>query len=243
MALLIKFQALIRPIVLQLQPYAAALIQRRFCVNPRHTSDLMRPALAVEKLMTRQISKHLSIAVLLAGLCALASPSYADDSAKLAALEARLQLLEDREAIRDLLVTYGHLLDEKDLAGYSKLFSEDGVWEGGIGSATGPAGIYAMLDTVFKRVEPGSFGNDYHIMSDFIIHVDGDTATSRSNWTWVIEGKEGTPVAARSGHYEDKLVRIDGAWKFRHRLTVTELPVPEKDVQAQIFRKDHRDSE
>jgi hypothetical protein len=154
-----------------------------------------------------------------------------------------LQLLEDRAAIQDLLVTYGHLLDEKDLSGYSKLFSEDGVWEGGIGSATGPAGIYAMLDKVFKRVEPGSFGNDYHIMSDFIIDVDGDTATSRSNWTWVVEGQEGTPVAARSGHYEDKLVKIDGVWKFRHRLTVTELPTPENDVQAQIFRKDHRDSE
>lgn len=191
--------------------------------------------------MNWRIYHRSAIALLLVCVYFLAGPVCADDQDKLAALESRLQLLEDREAIRDLLVIYGHLLDEKDLAGYSKLFAEDGVWEGGIGSATGPAGIYAMLDTVFKRVEPGSFGNDYHIMSDFIIDVDGNTATSRSNWTWVIEGQEGTPVAARSGHYEDKLVKVDGAWKFKHRLTVTELPTPEKDVQAEVFRKDHRD--
>ena len=192
--------------------------------------------------MNMQISKRFATAVAVVCLLGVGSPAIGDDDpAAAASLEARLQRLEDREAIRDLLVTYGHLLDEKDLAGYSKLFAEDGVWEGGIGSATGPAGVYAMLDKVYKRVEPGSFGNDYHIMSDFIINVDGNTATSRSNWTWIIEGETGTPVASRSGHYEDILVKVDGVWKFKHRLTVTELPMPEKDVQREIFRKDHRD--
>ncbi|MEE8428528.1 MAG: nuclear transport factor 2 family protein, partial [Gammaproteobacteria bacterium] len=42
-------------------------------------------------------------------------------------IEDRMQRLEDREAIRELLVTYGRLLDKKDLVGYSKLFAEDGV--------------------------------------------------------------------------------------------------------------------
>jgi hypothetical protein len=158
-------------------------------------------------------------------------------------VEARLSRLEDREAIVQLLVTYGHLLDEKDLRGYSQLFAEDGVWEGGIGSATGPQGIYDMLDTVFKRVPPGNYGNDYHIMSDFQVSTQGDTATSRSNWTWVIEGPAGTPVIQRSGHYEDQLVKVDGVWKFKYRLTVTEMPPPDKDAEAQIFRKDHRDTE
>ena len=145
-----------------------------------------------------QISKRFATAVVVVCLLGIGSPAMGNDaSAGSTSLEARLQRLEDREAIRDLLVIYGHLLDEKDLAGYSKLFAEDGVWEGGIGSATGPAGVYEMLDKVFKRVEPGSFGNDYHIMSDFIIDVDGNTATSRSNWTWIIEGETGTPVASR----------------------------------------------
>ncbi len=174
---------------------------------------------------------------------ATSGTALADNAAGASSVEERLTRLEDRDAILQLLVTYGHLLDEKDLRGYSQLFAEDGVWDGGIGSATGPQGIYDMLDTVFKRVPPGNYGNDYHIMSDFQISTQGDTATSRSNWTWVIEGAAGTPVIQRSGHYEDQLVKVDGVWKFKHRLTVTEMPTPEKDAEAQIFRKDHRDTE
>lgn len=157
------------------------------------------------------------------------------------AMTDRIQRLEDREAIRDLLVTYGRLLDDKDLVGYSNLFASDGVWEGGIGSARGPEGIQKMLETVYSRVAPDQYGNDYHIMSDFLISVDGDTATAWSRWTWIVEGDEGNPVGRRSGHYEDALVRVNGQWKFKHRLTVTELPTPDQDDEAQIFRRDHRD--
>ena len=159
-------------------------------------------------------------------------------------VEQRLQRLEAREAILELLVTYGRYLDKKDLVGYSNLFAEDGVWEGGIGSATGPKGIQDMLTKVFARVEPGAYGSDYHIMSDFNIDVTGDaTATAWSRWTWMVESEEGKPVGQRSGHYEDKLVKVNGEWKFKYRLTVTELPTPDKDAEAQIFRKDHRDKD
>lgn len=173
-------------------------------------------------------------ATLMIGLC---TPALAAES-------PQLQRLLDREAIQDLLVTYGRLLDDRDLVGYSKLFAADGVWEGGIGSATGPKGIQQMLETVYGRVEPGRFGiaaGAYHIMSDFRIDITGDTATSWSRWTWVVEGKDGRPEIQRSGHYEDKLARDGGQWRFKHRLTVTELPTPAKDSEARIFRKDHRD--
>lgn len=168
--------------------------------------------------------------------------SDTDDRAEsVADLAKRVQSIEDRQAVLDVLIRYGRLLDEKDLVGYSSLFADSGIWEGGIGSATGPDGIREMLETVFGRVEPGQYGADYHIMSDFEIDVDGDTATSWSRWTWIIEGEEGKPTAQRSGHYEDKLAKLNGEWKFMYRLTVTELPTPEKDSEAQIFRKDHRD--
>jgi len=184
-----------------------------------------------------------SVAIICSLVLSMGIVSTASAADKAVSLEERVQRLEDRAAIQELLVTYGRLLDVKDLAGYSKLFAKDGVWEGGIGSATGPAGIYDMLDKVFKRVEPGSYGKDYHIMSDFLISVDGNTATSRSNWTWIVEGDSGSPVASRSGHYEDQLVKIDGVWKFKYRLTVTDMPTPDKDAEAQIYRKDHRDTD
>jgi hypothetical protein len=99
-----------------------------------------------------------------------------------------------------------------------------------------------MLKKVFGRVEPGRYGSDFHIMSSFSIAVAGSTATSWSRWTWIIEGPDGKPTAQRSGHYEDVLVKVGGEWKFKRRLTVTELPTVDKDTEAQIYRKDHRDS-
>ena len=150
--------------------------------------------------------------------------------------EARLQRIEDRAAIETLLITYGRLLDAQDLKGYSNLFAADGVWEGGIGSATGPQEIFEMLEAVFSRTTRGQYGNSYHIMSDILIDVDGDTATSWSRWTWVVEAEDGKPAPQRSGHYEDTLVRENGEWKFQRRLTVTELPTAEKDTEAANLR-------
>jgi hypothetical protein len=155
-------------------------------------------------------------------------------------LEQQLRRIQDRETIEELLITYGRFLDKQDLVGYSNLFAKDGVWEGGIGSAKGPKEIREMLEAVFGRTARGQYDNSYHIMSDIIIDVDGDAATSWSRWTWIVEGEDGKPVPQRSGHYEDKMVRESGEWKFQHRLTVTELPTAAKDTEASIFRKDHR---
>jgi uncharacterized protein (TIGR02246 family) len=177
----------------------------------------------------------LLIAVLAISACT-ADPPATDGS-----MNAWMQKMDDRAAIQDLIVTYGRLLDAKDLAGYSKLFAADGVWEGGIGSATGPKDIEGMLERVYSRVEPGQYGNSYHVMSDFLIEPTGDTATAWSRWTWVVEGESGKPEISRSGHYEDTLVREDGKWRFKRRLTVTEMPMPDKDSDARIFRRDHRE--
>ncbi|MEP7243115.1 MAG: nuclear transport factor 2 family protein [Gammaproteobacteria bacterium] len=159
-------------------------------------------------------------------------------------LKATMQRLVDREAIVELLVTYARLLDKKDLPGYSRLFAADGVWEGGIGSAKGPAEIQQMLERVYGRAGADKFGSGaYHIMSDFIVDIDRDVATSWSRWTWIVEGRDGKPAIERSGHYEDKLVRVAGQWRFKHRLTVTEMPTPQKDTEARIFRRDHREKD
>lgn len=155
-------------------------------------------------------------------------------------MEQRLQRIEDREAIEQLLITYGRYLDQENLVGYSNLFAAEGVWEGGIGSAKGPQDILSMLETVFGRTTRGQYGNSYHIMSDILIDVDGDQASSWSRWTWMVEGEDGRPTPQRSGHYEDTLVRENGEWKFLRRLTVTELPTPEKDTEAAIWRRDHQ---
>jgi hypothetical protein len=190
--------------------------------------------------MSTRVNWFVVAASTAASLLLTSASTWAQGNGASRSIEERFQRIEDRETIEELLITYGRLLDKEDLAGYSNLFASDGVWEGGIGSAKGPKEIFEMLEAVFGRTTRGQYGNSYHLMSDIIIDVDGDTATSWSRWTWIIESDDGKPVPQRSGHYEDTLVRENGAWKFRHRLTVTELPTAEKDTEAAIWRRDHR---
>lgn len=139
------------------------------------------------------------------------------------ATDARLQRLEDIEAIRSLLVRYGRELDERDFAAYGALFAQDGSWQGGMGTATGPEAIAKMVAAGFERMEPALYTSSNHVMSSFDIEVDGDTATAWSRWTWVVVGANGKPQPERAGHYEDTLVRERGEWKFKTRRAVTEI--------------------
>jgi uncharacterized protein (TIGR02246 family) len=139
-------------------------------------------------------------------------------------LAARLQRFEDLEEIRTLLLDYGRFLDSRDLAAYSHLFAKDGEWVGGFGSARGPAGIQAFME---KNLGTGpNRGNTYHILSNFVIEVKGDTATAWSRWTFITPGADGKPVISQAGRYDDTLVREDGRWKFKRRVASNDIPAP-----------------
>lgn len=139
-------------------------------------------------------------------------------------LAARLQRLEDIEEIRTLLLDYGRFLDSRDLAAYARLFARDGEWVGGFGSARGPAAIQAFME---KNLGTGpNRGNTYHILSNFVIDVKGDTATAWSRWTFVTPGTDGRPVISQAGRYDDALVREDGRWKFKRRVASNDIPQP-----------------
>lgn len=137
------------------------------------------------------------------------------------ALTARLQRLEDVEEIRTLLLDYGRFLDSRDLPAYSRLFAKDGEWVGGFGSAQGPAGIQAFME---KNLGTGpNRSNSYHLLTNFVIDVKGDTATAWSRWTFVTPGADGRHVIAQAGRYDDVLVRENGRWKFKRRTASSDL--------------------
>src|SRR5271156_4169158 len=68
--------------------------------------------------------------------------------------DQRLQKLEDKEAIRSLLIDYGRALDKRDFVAYGRLFAKDGTWKGGMGSATTPQGIQKMVADGFSKMSP-----------------------------------------------------------------------------------------
>ncbi len=141
-----------------------------------------------------------------------------------ASLEARIQRLEDIEEIRVLLTDYGRFLDAHDLVSYSHLFAKEGEWVGGFGSAKGPAGVQALME---KNLGPGPArkpGSTFHILTNFIIDVHGDTATAWSRWVFVTTGADNRPTPAMGGHYDDTLVLENGHWKFERRVAVNDIP-------------------
>jgi uncharacterized protein (TIGR02246 family) len=136
-------------------------------------------------------------------------------------LEKRLRRLEDREEIAEILVEYGRTLDAGDAEAYSRLFARDGEWIGGKFRANSPAQIKEMIE----RLVASRGGNDgsNHIMSNFVIRVDGDTAKAWSRWMLVVPGTDGKPTIRIAGRYDDLLIREDGHWKFLRRSLTHDL--------------------
>jgi hypothetical protein len=148
----------------------------------------------------------------------------------------RLQILEDREAIRHLLERYIEFNESRDYRSYSRLFASNGELKLRRGGATGPENIYQFMQTNFGAPLPADsmLRNASHVLSNVVIEVDGDAATARSRWALLSPSREdGTPRVAQSGFYTDKLVREKGEWKFLQRVITPGIPVPDAQPPAQ----------
>lgn len=141
---------------------------------------------------------------------------------------ARIQRIEDRSEIEQLLLNYGRHLDARDFKAYSQLFARDGVWEGGMGTVQGPAAIQTFME---KAIPGPNTTHNFHLLSNFVIDVQGDTATAWSRWQFVAPGPDGRPIVAQAGRYDDTLVREDGRWKFKRRVAANDLPLPRPAAQ------------
>jgi hypothetical protein len=153
-----------------------------------------------------------------------ATGAGAQPARKAPSSQARLQRLEDIEAIRNLLVDYGRTLDRRDFAGYAGLFARDGVWDGGFGAAKGPAAIQAMMEkSIGGKLIEGPQKN-FHVLTNFRIEVAGDTGVAWSRWSFVSQGADLKLQVLYAGRYDDELVREDGHWKFKLRRVSGDAP-------------------
>jgi hypothetical protein len=165
--------------------------------------------------------KALRTVILTLLAAALLSPAAARAQESAA---VRLQRLEDIEEIRTVLIDYGRYLDAHDLVSYANLFAADGEWVGGFGTGKGPAGVLALMQKNLGATSTNRPGSTYHLLTNFLIDVHGDTATAWSRWNFVITGSDNSPKIMYGGHYEDALVRENGHWKFEKRIAVNDIP-------------------
>jgi uncharacterized protein (TIGR02246 family) len=136
------------------------------------------------------------------------------------ALAAKVQVLEDREAIRALLVTYARTLDERDFAGFEQLWAKDAEFIGGANNtAKGPKAIRDLLQGLLKVNGAPVPGRDFHLVMNQTVDVMGDTATGFSRGTWVVTDPDTRLRISIIANYYDQFVREGGRWKFkRHQI-------------------------
>ena len=134
-------------------------------------------------------------------------------------LEARFQVLEDKQEIHALLMEYGRTLDARDFAGFEQLFAKDAEY----GSARNepvkaPANIRVYLEGQLKKNAAPQPGRDFHLFYNETIDVKGDHATALSKGAFYVRGEGNKLETSALVNYHDELVREDGRWKFKRRI-------------------------
>ena len=159
--------------------------------------------------------------VVVAALAVLAAACTRADPA----MQARLQQLEDREQILELMTAYGATLDRRDFAAFGRLFAEDAEYGSGPGTVRGRESIAAQLEQMIGSNPANLPEPNFHVFFNPSIHIEGDTAraTSLGAYTAPDAAGGGTRMAFFVA-YEDTLVKQAGRWLFQLRVTGSGTP-------------------
>ncbi len=163
-----------------------------------------------------------------------------DLEARVKELEAKVQELSDREAIRDLRYRYHECVNESKFADIANLFTEDGELDfGHLGKATGRAELNAFFGALSASQAPQARGPQgisfvKQFIHNHVIHLQGDRGTGFA----YLEAKpvykgESFLVAAR---YDDEYVKQNGQWKFKKMSLTPYFMVPLREGWAQEDR-------
>ncbi|NDK91845.1 nuclear transport factor 2 family protein [Gordonia desulfuricans] len=134
--------------------------------------------------------------------------------ARLAALENRLQSLEDERAIRDLIASYGPLVDDGDAAAVADLWTPDGVYDVDGWFMDGQG---AIADMVNSRAHQGIVATGCaHVLGPVHIRLDGDTAVAVGYSLLVVRDDKRFLVARATAHRWE-LARTDTGWRAQRR--------------------------
>jgi len=123
-------------------------------------------------------------------------------------------VLEAKDAIREVVADYCFRIDQAEYEAWSELFTEEGVFEvPGMFRHQGRANLLAFAKTIplNARGLPGF----KHCTLNQMIEVEGDRAKARCYFILV---QEGDPLRVNvAGRYQDELAKERGRWRFSRR--------------------------
>jgi uncharacterized protein (TIGR02246 family) len=134
-------------------------------------------------------------------------------------LEATVRFLADTEAIRDLARRYAHCVWRKDASAAAQLFSEDGEMD--TGDRPVIQGRRALIEQYEETFRDATFQPFVH---NHVIDLQGDRATGTCYLDLRATLRSESMIG--SGYYDDRYVRVDGAWKFKSRKLTMSYLVP-----------------
>lgn len=131
--------------------------------------------------------------------------------------EQRLAVLEDKQALAELINAYGKVADRFDWEGWAEgAFTEDSefVFVGGFGVMRGRNEI---LEVCKGSMDP-FYDVMQHILVNLDFEVDGDTATGTSNliFTAIFDKDKPTDYYQAGGRYQWGFVRTEQGWRIAH---------------------------
>lgn len=135
-------------------------------------------------------------------------------------IEQRLQQLEDRIAIKEIVDTFSNLADVKDIATQMHLLTEDAEVETYFGDT-----LFARMkgrveiEKVFSRFI-ANFESTYHFNGQQVIELNGDSASSQHYCQVVQIASAGAKktLNANGVIYRDTYVRRADGWKIAKRI-------------------------
>ena len=142
-------------------------------------------------------------------------------------LAARLQALEDRIAIEEIFLAYfgyGRSANHVGLTGY---FAPDFHLDINGAIATNADELLALYRKVGAS-KPRLTGKFHMQLTNFIIKVDGGSATCQFIWTQQLNDTiKGPQRNIEQGREFDWLVRLDGVWKIKRRVVIADSGCPD----------------
>ena len=130
-------------------------------------------------------------------------------------LEHRIDRLESRFAIEELVSAYCEACDEHDIARLGALFTEDAIYgsPSGVLRATGRAQIVEMFVRAFRVRGPG-----YHWTHDFFVRFDEESPDLAGGAVSSHAETSVNGVASLAAmKYDDEYRRVNGQWLFSRR--------------------------
>jgi ketosteroid isomerase-like protein len=134
------------------------------------------------------------------------------DSDRIAVLEKRLAILEDKEKIREVLARYGYNADLGRSDEYVNVWTKDGVYDLDAGKLEGEAAIREMISSPTGAHKSQIENRSMHTVCNLHIGIEGDTAWAEGYSVVWVKGEDGKAAPWTVGYNHWEFRRSGDGW-------------------------------